>query len=101
MRPFAVALTAVALLAASPVLAQPDPKNPLPQPSTPNVPNPSSGTANSSSGQVRPGPNAGNSASRPEEQRGRSASPSAHTTEAPSLELREVGPNARPDQQPR
>lgn len=85
----------------SPAVAQPDPQRTVPQPPTQTVPNPSSGTPNSSSGVTRPGGNAGNSASQPEGQRGRSASPSDKTTEAPSLEQREVSPDQRPDQQQR
>ncbi|MDB5370093.1 MAG: hypothetical protein JWP20_1651 [Roseomonas sp.] len=103
MRHIAMTITTAALLAlAGPVLAQDQPRNLMtqPQPPTPNVPNPSSGTANSSAGVTRPGPNAGNSSSMPEQQRGGSADPSARTTEAPSLEMRQVGPDQRPDQTP-
>jgi hypothetical protein len=110
MRYAAIALSLATLLgAAAPALAQNNsgpptgptgPQSPIGQPGTANVPNPSSGTASSSSGMTRPGGNAGNSASRPEPQRGSSADPGALTTEAPSLEMREVGPGARPDQTP-
>jgi hypothetical protein len=85
---------------ASPVLAQPDPQTAIGQPPTATVPNPNSGTANSSSGPTRPGGNAGNSASRPEPQSGSAARPDTLTTEGPSLETRSVGPNERPDQTP-
>lgn len=42
----------------------------------------------------------GNTASRPESQRNQPASPSTSTTEAPSLEMRQVPPSSRPDQTP-
>ena len=109
MRHAAIALSLATLLGTTvPALAQNNgnpptaptgPQSFIGQPGTANVPNPSSGTANSSSGVTRPGGNAGNSASRPEPGRG-SGNPGALTTEAPSLETREVGPGARPDQTP-
>jgi hypothetical protein len=89
------------LLMLAPAAAQNSPQQPVQQPPTPTVPNPSSGTAGSSSGMTRPGGNSGNSASQPESQQGRSASPSDRTTEAPSLEQRTVTPDQRPDQQRR
>ena len=46
---------------------------------------------------TRPGGNAGNTASRPEPQQGLKSGPKGTTTEAPSLETREVNPGARPD----
>lgn len=99
MRQFILSLaTAGALLAfAGPILAQGEPNRPINQPPTANVPNPSSGTANSSAGPTRPGGNAGNTASRPEPRQGLRTGPNGTTTEAPSLEMREVNPAARPD----
>jgi hypothetical protein len=101
MRHTAIALATAALLGlAGPVLAQGEPNRPINQPPTSNIPNPSSGTANSSSGPTRPGGNAGNSASRPEPTQGLRSGPNGATgtvTEAPSLEQKTVGPDARPD----
>jgi hypothetical protein len=99
MRHYVLALaTAGALLALNgPVLAQGEPNRFINQPPTTHIPNPSSGTANSSSGPTRPGGNAGNTASRPEPQQGLKTGPNGSTTEAPSLETREVNPSARPD----
>lgn len=99
MRQFLLSLaTAGGLLAlAGPILAQGEPNRFITQPPTANVPNPSSGTPNSSSGVTRPGGNAGNTASRPEPQQGLRTGPTGTTTEAPSLETREVDPGARPD----
>jgi hypothetical protein len=99
MRQFMLSLaTAGTLLAlAGPTLAQGEPNRFINQPPTANVPNPSSGTSNSSSGVTRPGGNAGNTASRPEPQQGLKNGPNGTTTEAPSLEMRQVNPSDRPD----
>jgi hypothetical protein len=97
-RTFWAPMALAASLMAAPAFAQGEPQQPTPQPPTQTVPNPSSGTPDSSAGPVRPGGNAGNTGSRPESQRGRSASPSDTTTEGPSLEQREVTPDQRPDQ---
>jgi hypothetical protein len=99
MRRFMLSLatTGMLLALAGPVLAQGEPNRFINQPPTANVPNPSSGTPNSSSGVTRPGGNAGNTASRPEPQQGLKNGPNGTTTEAPSLEMRQVGPSDRPD----
>jgi hypothetical protein len=88
-------------LLAGPALAQSSSQTPVTQPPTNTVPNPSSGTANSSAGPTRPGGNAGNTGSRPDNRQGQAPSPSGTTTEGPSLEQRSVGPDQRPDQQRR
>ncbi|MBO1075925.1 hypothetical protein [Roseomonas marmotae] len=101
MRHAAFALmTAATLGLAGPALAQGnEPQRTITQPPTDTVPNPSSGTANSSAGPTRPGGNSGNSASQPERPSGNNPSPLGTTTEAPSLEMRQVTPEARPDRQ--
>lgn len=88
------------LLMLAPATAQTSPQQPIQQPPTATVPNPSSGTSDSSAGPTRPGGNAGNTGSRPDSQ-SQSSGPRGTTTEGPSLEQRTVTPDQRPDQQRR
>lgn len=69
-----------------------------PQGSARSGSNAQGGAANNSG--ATPPTGSGNTASRPESQRNQPASPSTSTTEAPSLEMRQVPPSTRPDQTP-